>query len=480
MNKFMKKIVTGVLALTMVLGTVLSVSATSIAPPDPLNEDGEALIQKEFKVPDGFSVPDETFLFTFTPLGITSDADGGIIDDNTNPAFVDPDAMPDFGTDVTINSITDLDPDAPPSVGGFQIFKGDIDALDAAGITANDFPHAGVYVYLVEETATDTDIMKYSKAKYFMYIYVKNDSIPDGTLKIEEVGFRESVPESNIIIPGVTARPTLAPEDPTLDPDDPLYAGTDTTAPKAPPIFTNLYIPPADLEASKAVSGPFADTTKKFTYTLTVERPLLAAQLDTVGVTYTGTIYNADGSPATWNDDGDDGTTAEVPIRVTVTFEAGEQDGVVASAGVTGTFQLSHGQYVDFLQPPAAGQTVGVPQAGIRTGLPAGSIWTLEEAAADRYTPVVMVYNNTTTGVEQKNSPSVPNQPLKIFETGDSPDEIALTLGESKNASAWTNTHLEVSPTGILLNNLPFILLILVSIGGFVGYIVSKRRKAMN
>ena len=46
------------------------------------------------------------------------------------------------------------------------------------------------------------------------------------------------------------------------------------------------------------------------------------------------------------------------------------------------------------------------------------------------------------------------------------------------NAAAFTNTSTyEPTPTGILMNNLPYIILILVVLGGLTGYVASKRRR---
>ena len=51
---------------------------------------------------------------------------------------------------------------------------------------------------------------------------------------------------------------------------------------------------------------------------------------------------------------------------------------------------------------------------------------------------------------------------------------------DTQNTTAFTNTYSggdDTTPTGILMNNLPYIILLLVVLGGLTGYIVSKRRK---
>lgn len=42
----------------------------------------------------------------------------------------------------------------------------------------------------------------------------------------------------------------------------------------------------------------------------------------------------------------------------------------------------------------------------------------------------------------------------------------------------FTNTATDVTPTGNFINNMPFIALIAVALGGFVAYIAAKRRNA--
>lgn len=54
----------------------------------------------------------------------------------------------------------------------------------------------------------------------------------------------------------------------------------------------------------------------------------------------------------------------------------------------------------------------------------------------------------------------------------------STTLGEGVNNKVdVTNTYKPVSPTGILISNLPFIIMILVAVGGIVLYVVSRRRR---
>lgn len=58
--------------------------------------------------------------------------------------------------------------------------------------------------------------------------------------------------------------------------------------------------------------------------------------------------------------------------------------------------------------------------------------------------------------------------------------ESNVLVGENENKVEYTNNKETTVPTGILVNNLPFIILIIVAICGFSGYIVFRRRKSSN
>lgn len=50
-------------------------------------------------------------------------------------------------------------------------------------------------------------------------------------------------------------------------------------------------------------------------------------------------------------------------------------------------------------------------------------------------------------------------------------------VGENENKVTFTNTYKDVAVTGIVMNNLPFILLVAVAIVAFVSLAVIKRRR---
>lgn len=90
--------------------------------------------------------------------------------------------------------------------------------------------------------------------------------------------------------------------------------------------------------------------------------------------------------------------------------------------------------------------------------VPAGVEVTVTETAFKEYTQeVTPVFN----GVEQAKGTA----------------EATGFLGEKKNKADYLNTWDKTTPTGIFLNNLPYIALIAAAAGGFALMIVSKRRR---
>ena len=437
MNKLMKKIVTGVLALTMVMGTVVFVSAAEpVAVP--------VVIQKKLESPLGVALAAQTFEFTITPVGIATDN----VNPGTTKATIDTtkaSTMPELGTkapfakgDVGVAEI------ATVAITGGE--TGDVDSgtgyitktvtsadLTAAISATNPWPHAGVFVYDVEETTGLVSTIDYSDAKYQLIVYVENNNAMTGLIA-STVIIRKTLNDAGTT-DGLV--PTVADDDTGLTGEKVLNA-----------LFTNRNEVLVPLTASKLVAGSYADTTKQFTFTPVFTKPLGMVSTNT----YKGVVYKADG-------------TRDLTRTVTVTLGAAGTTAVTANPT---TFTLAHGEDLKFED-----LTPGVADADGITGLPAGVTYTLTEAAAPQYIAVAKFYNNDTT--EKTENGSV-NTALKIPDTATG----VITLGDVKNESIWTNTREVVTPTGILLNNLPFILLIVVSIGGFVGYIAHKRRKATN
>lgn len=199
---------------------------------------------------------------------------------------------------------------------------------------------------------------------------------------------------------------------------------------KTTPLFTNRIVEETTLVISKTVTGAYGDLTKEFDYSITL------TDIPGGAGTYTAAHLNASGA---------------LISNITV--------------GLNATFKLKHGEKLVFDGTNGS------------TKLLAGVAYELTETGVANYLPSVVV---TTSGAASAAQTAT--------NAGDSltignPTPIAVGIHASNpephNLAVWTNDFPDPpTPTGILLDNLPFILLILVGIGGIVGYIALKRRRA--
>lgn len=183
-------------------------------------------------------------------------------------------------------------------------------------------------------------------------------------------------------------------------------------------LFTNTYTKnDATLTIEKNTEGDYADKTRKFDFEITFTKSPMSADQ----TTFTGTI--------------------------------GAQS-VECTAGQTKTFKLADGEQLVF------------------NNLPVGTTYMVKElAATDGYTPKVTVIENQTT--------TVTNKTVQETEALDTLKENGKNnlVGENENKVTFTNTYKDVAVTGIVMNNLPFILLVAVAIVAFVSLAVVKRRR---
>lgn len=106
------------------------------------------------------------------------------------------------------------------------------------------------------------------------------------------------------------------------------------------------------------------------------------------------------------------------------------------------------------------------------SNLPAGTRYVVTEVeAADGYAPSVTVVENGTQTVTNKTAADADS--LATAETGKT-----NLAGEGTNTVTFTNTYKHVPITGIIMNNLPFVILILAAAAGLVGYLVIRRKVA--
>ena len=182
-------------------------------------------------------------------------------------------------------------------------------------------------------------------------------------------------------------------------------------------LFTNTYTKnDATLTIEKKTEGDYADKTREFDFEITFTKSPMSDQ-----ATFTGTIGS---------------------------------ESVECIAGQAKPFKLADGEQLVF------------------NNLPVGTTYVVKElAATDGYTPKVTVVENQTT--------TVTNKTVQETEALDTLKENGKNnlVGEKENKVTFTNTYKDVAVTGIVMNNLPFILLVAVAIVAFVSLAVVKRRR---
>lgn len=183
-------------------------------------------------------------------------------------------------------------------------------------------------------------------------------------------------------------------------------------------LFTNTYAKnDATLTIEKNTTGKYADKTKEFKFEITFTKSPMSDQ-----TSFTGTI----------------GAQSDTYI-----------------AGTPKEFSLADREQLVF------------------SNLPVGTTYVVRELAAqDGYKPSVTVVENRTTTVNR--TAAQEGDALDTLKEGGKKNLV----GEYENKVTFTNTHKGgVVPTGILMNNLPFILLVAVAIVAFVSLAVIKRRR---
>lgn len=182
-------------------------------------------------------------------------------------------------------------------------------------------------------------------------------------------------------------------------------------------LFTNTYAKnDATLTIEKKTTGKYANKTKKFNFEITFTKSPMSDK-----TTFTGNIGSE-------------------PVECT--------------AGIAKSFTLADREQLVF------------------SNLPVGTTYMVKElAATDGYTPKVTVVENKTT--------TVTNKTVQETEALDTLKENGKNnlVGENENKVTFTNTYKDVAVTGIVMNNLPFILLVAVAIVAFVSLAVIKRRR---
>ena len=417
---FLRSFLSLALAIVLCLGTALP----ALAAGDPVigseSNPAKVGITKLLTMPDGTTIPTATFTFNVSKVSKNDETDSTALA-----------AMPSIGvSDGTgSNSVTytAMDPNSVNN-GVKSVYKETPDIL--SNIT---WPSAGVYVYEISEQngsylTTAEETMTYSPAKYNLSVYVKEKSSGSGYY-VYAVSAAITTPDNGAQNGGDKVDPT------------PGTGGKHSDL-----IFTNSYLKtsgggdPTDLanqrvSISKLVVGDYAEKDRYFTYDLTVTQP--------TAVTGNAATYKA--------------------------YVLNSSNAIVTSASHTST-AIQTDSYGDYFTVTSGTQTSVMLKHGeklVFTDVHIGATYVANEQGAVGYTPSAIVTVNGGTPENLSGS------------LGSSLSTNSRTIGDQgANTAAFTNTYRsDVTPTGIIIDNLPFILLLTVAVGALVLFVVVKARK---
>lgn len=482
------------LALAMVAIFCLGFAAPALAEDEPTYKPEEAKLTKVILGPLNTDASGDTFVFHFAGAGEVREETDKLVSDGVEQdgrTIAKGDVIPTIpdatlmGREITAtNSLTNGQT--------YQTVRSKSMSEILDGVV---FPHAGVYTYKVTETAantvlTDGSYINPSKAAYILRVRVVNDDSVTNTSKtsVLDVTLERVVNDDggDVHIGKVDPR---YPEDENgkitkvaqdTTPGEGLV-GEETDRGRDVPGFTfaNEYIKGGPLVVKKVVKGTYGDKTKKFHVQLKLTNEISTSE-NAQGSAVTYIVNNGDdvtqsnlesdgshrtinGIPKTLNAFGDsmvefDSLTGEALI------EADLRDG--GTITITGLF----GPYsTDWPNDPNNRYPGSYRYVASEDGPMVGSEYEIIESTPGNYNPAVYIFNNA---VEDPTT-----ETAVASATGDTIDYTGRALDGGTYAYVVnTLDDSYASPTGILINNLPYILMVAVPVGVFAVMFVAKRR----
>ncbi|MDO4797166.1 MAG: hypothetical protein Q4A01_04000 [Coriobacteriales bacterium] len=450
----------------------------------------QAMLTKVVDGPANFNIGGDSYTFSFTQKLQTSQ--------NGNEVLVDLDANSDEKAPIapyTINneSNTILTLNTSNSTGNS---RGDASHAQTAIqvplssiLGSVTFPHAGIFIYEVKESSTSCSTpgvnISQSAATYIMRVYVKNES---------STGSGDSTSTTTQVADIVTIEKTYDEDgNPLTTPTkvDPTYpqvstAGvysqiTQETANK--PItgnelaggergrdvygftFANEYVGGGPVTISKSITGKYANKKQKFPVTITIK--------DNVAPAGSCISYNVDGGTDTTNnghptkltevDSNDTDFMVVFDSSKTVTISAELADGdTINITGLYGWYNASE----TYENVPGTMDHRKKFTDGLKQGT---SCTVVESDFGDYAASAVVEYKESTTS--ETKTDTVTNYDNASF-------NFSPTIGAEGSTIVITNNLADEYPdrTGIIINNLPYVLMVGVPLVVFALLFVAKRR----
>ncbi|MCL2427239.1 MAG: hypothetical protein FWD05_13000 [Oscillospiraceae bacterium] len=427
-----KTFVALVLILVACFGSAITVLAVDAITGGTAENPIALSINKLLRMPIGTTTPSATFNFESELIRV---------DGNTPPTFANPPVLQNLtvsfsSTDAAANPDNNDNTHADDVI-AFERATGNI----FEGVT---FPHAGVFEFrITEEEDTNDDIdedthdfIRYSKASYIIVVHVANntnENVPGATF-VQAVGiFQERYDDGELVemtppgrkVPAMTFTNdfvrTNAP--PPINPNIPEYPD-----PTDPDVDPTLFV-------GKTVTGDLGNRTIYFDFSVTIAVPSLVTPAPAHFRAYI--VENG----AVVNDVDANIDTTSPPITGT---DPNGNRYIVITHGAATQFRLRHDQRLVFVDTPV------------------GTSYTVTETLATGYTTSIVVTTN--------NSPvSVSNE--HVLSTGQQ------RVGEPNNLVVFTNNRDFITPTGLSVNDLPFLVIVLLALGALTTFVVVKVRR---
>jgi hypothetical protein len=509
--------------IAAVLATALGLGFATPAQADPetIKELAGANLTKVIDAPLGTDTSSDKFVFHFAGGGEVRDGDtqAGQLADNIYSDGVAQDKttirVRDIVPTIADVELTGVQINSSNSLSNGQQGQSIVQKPLAEILGRLAWPHAGVYCYIVTEksastTRTDGFFINASHAEYIMRVYVEN----------EKKGTNSELGNTDVVVAGVTidrikddngdnddkekVDPKYPVKDATTDkvsqtsagtsPGDNKLAGDGRGRNVAGFTFANEYITGSSFMVKKLYDGQFSDRTKYSTVEVKIYSEA-ATNADSKGCVVTYMIeggkdrtenVDTDGSRprlngvediqqanhymAKFNDDGWCVLKADL-----------QENGVIRITGEFGPYN-----------PEFVGENGKDHRMTLSTsGLLAGQDYYVIERSLGDYRPTAYVYKGDATnidprvdhtGMDETNYVKDPDKE-RDETTGEYLEPFDLYLKGNATGDATTvfvvneMDSTKVSPTGILIDNLPYILMVGIPVAVFAAMFVIKHRE---
>ena len=402
------------LALLLCFALVMPVFAQDF--PGTEESEATAVLTKVFRMSESIDTPDVTFTFEITPVSVNGEAFA-----NGNMPEIPSKTIPYTSSDK--GTVVD---------GVKQVSKESSSLFDGV-----KWPHAGIYEYTLSEknsitgTIDPDDEIDYSEASYKLQVFVANGT---NGLYVAAIGAEIIVTDGESGgEPGNKVDGT--PGDPTVEGDYSKLVFTNTftkSSGSENPNDPNLVIS-KHVETKEAGSHDLANRQKYFDFSVTLTKSSINKNENQKYVAY---VLDEENKVVT-SSDNYSGTIYEHD-------DYGKY--ILFGTGETKTVSLKHGEWLSFVD------------------LEVDASYEVTEAGSPNFEPnVKLVKNSAASSLSAANGQSL-TVPKTYITTGD-------------DRAEFTNVFVPLTPVGISFDNLPFVIVVGLALGGLILLLTMKKRK---